>query len=592
LLSDCSVIRPANRTQFFGLSQNIQIEFDSENGDVLWYHIGAQPQNETELKAEGTQRTVSPASAVVQGTARVYVSVYVEGEGEPYYSVWEFVQEELPAPTVSPSGNPTVRKFSTPLNISVNAAAGINALQLLCGFEIYYTHTTDRSIPPNDPINPATNRPDASATRLAVNSNGTLPIPLEASAVLHTIKFQLWADDRLPSPVQTHLYQQVASGTNAYFFDDSGDGLIDRVVINTSIEVASAPERVRLISPFAATDVKDITSGINRINSTTIEITAPVGGSIFTPPTYIREIRTGFTPNPKPSLGQFFGNEYDEDNLFSIGDSIAPIAIFARYDFGQIDEGHYRQTGEIVRGNDVMTVTFSEPTDILRTSGTNIFHFYIKGDEHEDIRRFALDLEFIDQPSPIEARFKVLSGENIQKPRFEDSLSVAGGAIRESENNMVERLNETRRVPFDVSAPTYLLILTPISSFVKGFEPFDREVKLGETLPVALADFLVRISDEDMNDINIRGRMIDPLGNTIAEFNGLETNRNNLRNSNIFAHLLPTGETTRILVEWNAQNQAGRRVGAGIYLAIFDITGPGGKNHSFTVQIPVGTVGR
>ncbi|MCL2845728.1 MAG: hypothetical protein FWE23_09835 [Chitinivibrionia bacterium] len=359
LLSSCGTQRPANNTQPFGLHQNIRIEFESQDGYTIRYNIGTQERNEAwfENASNGTPAPNSPVDNIFVAGANRFVGVLLINEnGETSVQNWEFVPTTLMAPTVSPSGNPTIHRFIDPFNITITPPS-INSNELLCGFRLYYTITTDGSIP-IDPINPLSNEPNTQ-NQLTLNANGTftLPIALADSSVLHTIKFQLWAEDRLPSEVQMHQYRQL--------------------------------------------------------------------------------------------------------------------------------------------------------------------------------------------------------------------------------------------VP-------YRLVLTPISSHVRGHEPIGYdgtsiEVRAGQALPVILADFSARIDELDITAIDIRGRIVDPLGNLVVDFRGLETNRNNPVNPNVFASLLlPTSEipTTRILVEWNAQNQSGRRVGAGAYLAILDITGPSGVNQSFTITIPIGAAGR
>jgi hypothetical protein len=580
--------RSANypQAQPFGFSQEIEIRFDAGDGDTLWYSIGVDSLSIQQLQSsQMPQTTITPTVVGINANANTFfVSVYVAGgTNEPTYRVWRFVREELPELIITPAGRPEAYRFSE--SVAVNARINNLNVANLLNFGIWYT--TDGSAPIDN------DGPTANAELLTRNASGDITFTQTTQ-----MRIAAWADDRLPTEIQTHNYRRIADGTDAFFFDTNGDGEIDRVVIRTTIPVVNPPENVQLTSPWNSAVVVNTSANpniaIERINERTIVVRTTAQNNIFPSPNYASEIRTSFDAN-RQGLGRLFGAEYNENSAFAIGDSIAPIAVLARFDFGAIDVEHYTQTGEIVRDYDMLRITFSEPTHVDRILGYNIFNFYRAGNESEDIRRFQLNLELVEQNATMTtATFRVLSDQSAQRPIIGDSLSVVNEAIRESGNHSVLQLNETRRILLSIGHPPYLLVITPISSFVAGHEPIGLDIVSGAALPVALVDFLVPIREPDIDKLNIRGRIIDPLGNLVADFNGFETDRHNPRTSSIFALRYTGGspETTRFLVFWNAQNTLGRRVGAGTYLAIFDITTPDGNTQTETVIIPIGATGR
>lgn len=528
------------QVQFFGLEQNIQIEFNHADGDTLWYHIGDKLDGAT-LKDSGVKRTTATTDIVKEPSNKdtIYVSVYVVGSDnkkQPTYKFWTFVRSALEL-EVKPSETPAY-KFIDPFDITAKVSIvrpddKINPNSLV-DFGIWYT--TDGTDP--SPTNP-------NATK--VNNDGKITISQTT-----TIKIIAWAYDRAPSKIQTHNYRLVAVAKDAWFIDTKGQGGIDRVIIHTTIPVESIPDNVRLVSPWEPDNIVIIQKDeMSLLNNTTI-IIARDAEWIFPP---LKPVRTNFEPNPK-LLGNLFGAEYNE-NLFAIGDSIAPIPVEALYSHGSVIDNTYNQTGNIERYPDTLTVYFSETISIHELE--DIFEFYSGA---------SMQFRIIDGIGTNTVKFEVIPNEYSKESISDgDSLRVRPSKIQDA--NYVIQNNYTGYIPIKVIM-RYSLKVTKVSPIIAG------ESKN----PVIVIDFLGKAGNH--NNININGKIIDATGNIVANFDGFN------KNGNIFAEI-DNRKTTRIYVRWNGKNRTDRNVGVGAYLVILSIADPNGTNYDVSETIGVGT---
>ena len=564
-----------NELNIMGAEQAFTFQFSAEEGLTLRYNSGSAPIDSLTLRNSGTEATLTSTHTITASSVNdtIFVSAYVfGGDSEPTYRVWRFAPDYLPELVLTPRGDQSEHKFVGTVSVTVNLP---NAGEF-CDLVIRYTIDGSEPTPTNG---------------LILSSGGTIPTISQTTE----LKIAAFAGNRLPNPVQTHRYRLVAEVSGAWYYNTTSDradgrvnGAIDRVVIRTTIPVENVPDSVRLISPWNANETRTFRANqITGANGTDLlEIVVPSGIFPFSG-------QTGFTPDPTRPLGRIFGAEYADNETansvsqgaFEIRDSIAPVAVRAIFMPGSIIESEYRNNGIIVRNPDRLIVNFSENKAIIQGE-TEIFEFYSRTGAH-----YSFNLEAVDVSENTVA-FEVIGSSGDGFPATGDSLSVMPNRIKDSRGVIQE--NATVWIPMEVGETPYFLVITPISSFVH--DPRFPDVITGEAVPIALANFLTALSPQQISGLNINGRIIDPLGNVVAQFSGL----NGRGSGSAFAEITEIKSkmrdrngnelevyTSGILVYWNAQNRSGRRVGSGAYRVIISISGDDGisGNTSFTIGV-------
>ena len=559
---------PANHpVQIYGAGIGAQIKFP-EADTKLKYIIADEYEiipadTATYLMNYGTEAKDNETIMISGGTMFVIVYTYGSEIYEPGIKVWKFVQQNIGDVVVAPEGRPNERKFtgSLPVTITPNAAdAG------LCGFNIYYTLSTNGT----EPVNPidADGKPNIAALKytVAIDMN-TIATPANPLVIMKVAAF---SELRLPIAAQTHKYRLTASGKNAWFYDVNPlrvDGAIDKVTIETTIPVTNVPDKVIIVSPWNETDTTVIAKDgkITYSDKTTGTGKIELSGNskiVITADKYIFPFNgeTGFTADlttlSKP-FGMLSGAEYTDNQRFTIGDSIAPVPVKAEFRPGQIQQSVYEKTGDVVRDADTLVVEFSEPTTRL-VGDKELFAF-----ERKDGTPYTMELTFLGAEGRV-MKFTTPSDKG-DKPIAEDSLSSKAGSIKDDKN--VTQQHDTKWIPIIVFPDPYLLIIKGVTPF------FPNRAKE----PVVVADFLTKFDYVKIPS----GRILDAIGNLVGEFDENSTYKDNL-----YAEIL-TNSSTKILVKWNAKNQVGRDVGAGAYLILLTIEGPDGQVHNRSIKVGV-----
>ncbi|MDR0304712.1 MAG: chitobiase/beta-hexosaminidase C-terminal domain-containing protein [Chitinispirillales bacterium] len=555
----------------FGQKQAVQIQYDASDGQLLKYRIDDYPYTVEELLnygIDGGNIVIDTVSNKWDEKDIVYVSAYVyNGDYDPSYKFWKFIQEHLPNVILTPSEkSPKEMKFTGVIEVTASVPGIIPSEYM--NFEIWYTI---------DGTTPSPNNGHK------IDNNGKIRIDKNT-----TIKIAAFSDDRLPSDVEEYKYRLTADAKDAWFYDTEGKGVINKVVINTTIPVNDAPDNVRLVSPWdqghtnsAGITVYDTivvekngiirypdgntgTCAVDVINKNMIVIVADKW--IFSTYSELDTNReTGFEPDPK-MLGKLTGAEYSDTGAVWIGDSIAPVPLTATYAPGSIVESVYEQTGKIERYSDTLIVKFSEATNII-SGNDEIFEFYTPNGS------YAMKLKVVDGYNGGNiVKFEVV--EIIGDGPFDgDSLRTRPYTIQDK-NNYVTQENTTNYVLLNVKDIPYKLIIKKVSPIVPG----------ESNNPVIVADFLTNIKQQNRSKIDIKGRIMDATGNVVASLDGLNGGK-----GNISAEIIDQNGTTKIYVKWNGKNRADRNVGVGSYLTILSITGPDGATQNSNHTIGVGT---
>ena len=443
--------------------------------------------------------------------------------------VFMYVKQYLPILIADPSGT----KFSGSLDVKLSISSGVWS-----NLKIYFT--LDGS------------EPDSTDSLYSGD------IKLDTTV---TIKAIAYADNVMPSTVLTESYTLAAGSKSAWYTDRDGNGEIDGVTIDLTMDINSLPDSLTLISPFDSSEIITLQK-----SDMSLDAVRRVTATFPTPFHYYDS--TNFQKAP---LGQFFGALYDTTK-FDISDSIAPIVVLAVFNPGEI----ITNPKPVIQHDDTLVVTFSEA---VKLGTTTLPLSFIRGDS-----LYNMKLKYLSSNGKY-VKFIVESFIDIEYPKngdsvkvnFEGDLSDVNGVVQSNPNNLY--------APVVVNELKFTDLIDVIAISPVNPSEFEIPDKYKSNLfnensgVVIVVDFQIKLPTTE--SINATGVIFDQVGNVLASCSGI-----NLE-GDFVAEVKTIDSKTKLFFNWDGKNSNSRYVGSGMYLVKLTITDPNGDKIEKRISVGV-----
>lgn len=484
----------------------------------------------------GTDLNVPSSS---KDTVSVHTYAYGKGYDVAYHN-FTLIRDTLPALVADTSADPHCA-FDGTIYVSLDLSEK-PAENRWKAVKIYYT--TDGSEP--------------DSTKTLYDS----PVKINKTLTLNAIAYSINA---VQSPVLSKKYIKVSTIEKAHYRDTDGNGQIETIEFELSHEPEKAPDSILVISPFNSKETVTITSDITLENSSL--------KGVFKDNQFSFDSKS--TDFDKANLSIIYGDYFLTDSI-GVSDSVAPVILSGVFTPGNIKEPI--KGNDIERHKDTLEVYFSEEVKI-----DEIFSpFEVKGDDGD--YRFELKDAKIDG-NRLHAVVDKIDGGYPTIGDDEDSIRIDILAkVRDLKGNE-QLVDDNRFGPLKVLEPKYKLLITAISPFNPDSaeaipELFKSEGLEVERAQITVADFLMTIKNPEYIDGSMV--IIDNVGNEILILENKEQS-----NERIGCYLADTEDRTRFIFYWTGQNNQGRVVGSGSYMARITVTDPSGITNIKTVPIGV-----
>ncbi len=511
----------------FGLTLDVEL---ITNSDQIYYTMdGSSPDSTNTSRLLYTGPITIPADS----PDTVILRAITVGE---YYSPttgsWTYYREYLPEITALPEGMEFEKSIEVQLVIDHVTA------------KIYYT--IDGSVPDTN-----------SASTFLYTGN---PIKITSTTELKAIAY---APDIMPSPELLEIYTRIFVVKSALYKDTNGDGRIDMAELVFDEPPEGLPASVELRSPFDNTEKDTVYSdGISWLNGVPSTLTVTI--MLNTP--FSEDQNTGFEDG---YYGTILEGLYAND-AFQIGDGVAPVINSATYCPGEIID-----VKTLDRAFDTLIVIFAEDVEDIDFIEPFVFKTEYGTEYSFKLHQMSL--------SGNKAIFEVESEDNVEYPYTEDSIKIYYKAGVSDTRDNDQDIKDNRYVKLEVKPKPYRLIVTvegpddPAACDVPevlATNPERGEITIKKGVFIII-DFLTNLMIEDDSQIHKLQCYIsifDQVGNLVEQCMSIEEENEHLQiavlgNSNQLGK-----SSTKIVICWTGQNQNGRQVGQGMYMADIHLT--------------------
>lgn len=474
-------------------------------------------------------------SFIISGGDVTVKAIAIGDNMEPGDGSWTYIQATLPKVIATPPGQDFAATISVLLSLSSPWS----------GATIYYTLNNSGVL-------------DESGTAYTGK-----PIVISQTT---TLRARAFADNALPSDTCVEHYTQVFAIDTAWYFDKDGNGTIDYAQLMTNKKPDNLPLEIKMTNPFNSKDIqtisgKNICWENNDPSTKTIEVKLPKEFP-FSHKTYFLS----------GNYGQIKDGKYLKEP-FLVKDKIAPVIDNAKYYPGKVINNK-----SFKRADDTLVVVFTENVSGIN-SGTGRFFNFITNygtSYYCDLKKLA--------STGNQVTFTVENNSiyGVEYPSSSDSIW-----IRSSDNigdvlgnNQV--VSQNRHAPMKVFPKPWFVKVMPLTPFITMDNP-EKISKLELNDNKNISDFLSSnngllidinfLSDLSENEKNLDCKMIvqDPVGNLVISFNGIGENNPNFKTL-VRTIFLDKQKVTQLLLFWTGYNHNDRRIGAGSYRAVFEIS--------------------
>ncbi|MGM0443442.1 MAG: FN3 associated domain-containing protein [Fibrobacterota bacterium] len=386
-----------------------------------------------------------------------------------------------------------------------------------------------------------------------------------------TTTLRVWANADFAVETDTIMeeYILVLGAESAACFDGNGDGAIDSVRIRTNLTVPNLPDSVQIEDPFSDAVYTAVQEDMTRIGDQEIGIS-------FTDP-FIFTGRTGFDS----TAGRFFGDEYAGE-AFLCADSVAPVLLSGAYYPGEIVG-----VDPVERADDSLRLVYSERVSLERDDLSPVRVFAESGAPYT-LQVDAADLSTVDtmlgdRVSTVSSAWFTVAGNTgpARYPQNGDSVNISLESKTADDGGARQDISENRRAPLFVGDIPYRLLVQAVSPENPATFTVPDELRIdriGTEGLIIVADFLMRMED---NNQDASVRILDNVGNVVATCSGRDDASENL------GVALRENETSKLVMQWNGTNEAGRPVAAGSYLAVITIRDGRGNTFPYKITLAV-----
>jgi hypothetical protein len=364
-----------------------------------------------------------------------------------------------------------------------------------------------------------------------------------------TIRAIAYGDNAVESKIVEVTFTQVAGVESAWYRDANGDGSIDEVVIDLTLEVSDPPTELELISPFDSAEMVSDFASIE-VSDDKLQLVAS-----FETPFSFADLSTHF----EIAKGTLNGTEYwdykGDDTQFEIADSVAPIIIAARYKPTEVKEG---DESEVLL--DKLVLTFSEEMAKPATEKSKPFDFW-DNSEDEVVENPLEVIEELEREGAV--IIYSIAAKNYYLPENgADSVRIKGdGEIIGSTGS--EQTVDSKWVALSVDAYTYKWQIQPFPNPYSHSTPIERAIadtvfgSVVDNPEIVIGIFVTPIGKRVLTGtIEATLVILDALGNVVHTASGDE-----------FVAIEDGALEGSFVHTMSASNEAGRKLASGAYVA-------------------------